>query len=298
MNVTENKYIKIIASVAIISIIIILAYKIIMKTELFSATYGWNSAYLVRVPLQPHNITMSSQWDTNTGPEKLLDGRIDTMAHTQCSGKQTITISLPRLMTICKVILKQRPDCCNERIVGGIVFFRKSVMNPNQEKPYSYTIMSNRPIYEINTPIGTNCDQIIISTYDNCLHLAEIEVYTTKEKTIIFTDGSIIMEGLGSFPGELQFRSSVPQSAYNTNLSGNIALSNTSTMPIAQNIISSTQTLPVTPKLERTPQVELPEGSRRIFADAINSGNIKCYVLDSDKQSQRNTYYCIGGYMK
>jgi len=72
----------------------------------------------------------------------MIDGNDNTASHTNCGAGESITITFPTSQAISDIKIKNRKDCCQERIIGASLFLIK-----DDNKAISLEIKENKPVY-------------------------------------------------------------------------------------------------------------------------------------------------------
>jgi len=145
----------------------------------------------IQLPLKPSNISMSSQYPftyyvdgvihehtTRYGSDLAIDNDGETFASTQATANAWFKVILDKEIPILKIIVVNRVDCCQDRIVGSII----EIVNEKNTSVFKETISKSSASYTFTPKSGTNGKTITInrSSNDSILNIAEIKVYTTK----------------------------------------------------------------------------------------------------------------------
>jgi hypothetical protein len=95
-----------------------------------------------KVLLNESMIEMSSIYPGDNGDKLMIDGNDNTASHTNCGAGESITITFPTSQAISDIKIKNRKDCCQERIIGASLFLIK-----DDNKAISLEIKENKPVY-------------------------------------------------------------------------------------------------------------------------------------------------------
>jgi hypothetical protein len=75
----------------------------------------------------PTGASLSTDYDAANYPAaKLIDGNLNNFAHTQSTADAWMKVDLGSDKTIGKIIVNNRADCCQDRVIGSTVIVTKS----------------------------------------------------------------------------------------------------------------------------------------------------------------------------
>lgn len=133
----------------------------------------------VKVPIESVDISLSSLL-AGYPVGNLIDGKADTFSHTNSGDKEWIKITLKKEIPITKILITNRKDCCQDRIVGATL----TITNASGSTTFTEKITDNKPAYTITPTKGTIGKVILLQRPDsgNPLNIAEMEVYTKQSQ--------------------------------------------------------------------------------------------------------------------
>jgi hypothetical protein len=100
--------------------------------------YGADGTLLKATP------SMSSSL-TGMGPAQLVDGVATTIGHTSGDATDFIQLDIGRVERISRVVIRNRVDCCQDRMIGTTV----SVLDANKQPVWSTDIQTAEAVYDL-----------------------------------------------------------------------------------------------------------------------------------------------------
>ena len=131
---------------------------------------------LSMIPRGDITVSSSSNFDVKNFPNSnLIDGIYETFACTNNGPNQWFSLDLGKDIPISQIIIINRKDCCQDRIVGSILTIVKS----DGTEVFSSTLTSLKSEY-ILTPNVTGKIVKVLQPKDNYLNIAEMQIFTLK----------------------------------------------------------------------------------------------------------------------
>jgi hypothetical protein len=131
----------------------------------------------VQVPLTVANVTQSSFFNASSFPAaNLVDGNPATFAHTKTGDKEWIKITLASDMPITKIIIANRTDCCQDRMIGVVL----TILNAANASVFTQTFTSALAEYVITPPVNTvgKVIQLQRPNSGTALNIGDMKVFT------------------------------------------------------------------------------------------------------------------------